>query len=131
MGTETSWNGYNDKIPRIESTIVDLQEKYSMLSSGEYEYGMHFKKLVVCDYDNAWLYLTNGENDRRLVGDAAGQVFINTDTDTVIIAFSRPNLFESLEESIANREKAIRNGEILLDVTGSSPEGIAMHEWGM
>lgn len=116
-------------IPKIEGTIADLSGSYPATSSGEREYGTHVQRLKVCDYESAWLYLPNGEADRRLTDDAAAQVFFVPDEKTAVIAFRRGTMAETLADSIKTREEAIESGGVLSSI-GFSPEVTTMHEWG-
>lgn len=131
LKTQTDWisGDSGGKIPRIESTIVDLNDRYPAFSTGDKEYGIKLNNLVVCDYDNAWLHLPDGESDRRL-SDSAAQVFINPKDNTAIMAFNRPHLYGSIEDALQERENVIKNGEVLLSIGGANPEITVMHEWG-
>ena len=127
----TGWTGDDGKhkIAQIEHTIAELQKKYPLNPSKNLEYGTTIKKLRVCDYENAYMYLPDGKNDRRLVDSAIGQVFEN-DSRNAVIAFDRSCMYQTLEQTIEERSKAISLGQILDYVNGSSPQTVAMHEWG-
>lgn len=117
------------KIAQLENTIAELQKIYPLNPSKNLKYGTTIQKLRVCDYENAYMYLPDGRNDRRLVGGAIGQVFENGDTNAVI-AFNRNWMYQTLEQAIEERSKAISFGKVLDSVNGSSPQTVAMHEWG-
>ena len=124
----SSWGGkYDDKIPRIENTIVKLSDEYPLPVSDK-EYGMHTDKFIVGDYNRAWEYLPDGENDRRLTDDAAAQVFAN-DNSQILMAFNRNSIVGSIDDDVMAREKAIQQGDILSSI-GYSPEVTATHEYG-
>ena len=130
--TETAWAGNrNEKIPTLEGTIADLNDKYPAKSSGKFEYGTPVEHLTVCEYSRAWEFLPDGKSDRRLTSDAAAQVFFVTENDktSAVIAFNRSTLTETLEGTIQTRQKAIDSGDILSSI-GFSPEATAIHEWG-
>lgn len=134
--TETAWGGRrgDEKIPKIEGVIAELNDEYPAIPYGSHEYGARINGLIVGDYDRAWEYLPDGMADRRLTDDAAAQVFMvydpGSDRDCkAYIGFHRGAITESLEESIRNREKALRTGESLLSI-GDSPEVVTIHEWG-
>lgn len=129
---ESAWGGNrNEKISRIEGTIADLNDKYPALMSGNPEYGTRLEHLTVCDYSRAWEFLPDGELDRRLTDSASAQVFIVNEgsKSRVVVAFNRPYLTETIEETIQNRQRAIDAGEVLSSI-GYSPEATAIHEWG-
>lgn len=127
----TGWGGGDGKhkIAQLENTIAELQKIYPLNPSKNLKYGTTIQKLRVCDYENAYMYLPDGRNDRRLVGGAIGQVFENGDTNAVI-AFDRNWMYQTLEQAIEERSKAISLGKVLDSVNGSSPQTVAMHEWG-
>lgn len=127
----TGWAGGDGKhkIAQIENTIAELQKIYPLNPSKNLKYGTTIQKLRVCDYENAYMYLPDGKNDRRLVGGAIGQVFENGDTNAVI-AFDRNWMYQTLEQAIEERSKSISFGKVLDSVNGSSPQTVAMHEWG-
>ena len=127
----TGWGGGDGKhkIAQLENTIAELQKIYPLNPSKKLKYGTTIQKLRVCDYENAYMYLPDGRNDRRLVGGAIGQVFENGDTNAVI-AFDRNWMYQTLEQAIEERSKAISLGKVLDSVNGSSPQTVAMHEWG-
>ena len=130
--SEAAWGrSRNEKISRIEGTIADLNDKYPALMSGDLEYGTRLEHLTVCDYNRAWEFLPNGELDRRLTDSASAQVFIVNEENksSVVVAFNRPYLSETIEETIQNRQRAIDAGEVLSSI-GYSPESTAIHEWG-
>jgi hypothetical protein len=92
--------------------------------------------MIFCDYEDAPLYLPNGKYDRRYDGQAIAQVFNNTthdgETNQSIVAFRRKFLKyfnNTIEEDIVIRQEAIKNGEIIDDLS-NGPETIAIHEWG-
>ena len=133
FNTETDWNTTNkDDIARIESTIVELNKEYPMVSTADLEHIQNYEKFVACDYDKVKYYLPDGENDRRLSDDAMAQVFLTHEggKDVAIIGYRREFFTETFEESLANRQKAIDNGEVLLSVCGASPESVTIHEYG-
>lgn len=127
----TGWFGDDGKhkIAQIENTIAELQKKYPLNPSKNLEYGTTIQKLRVCDYENAYMYLPDGRNDRRLVDSAIGQVFEN-DNRNAVIAFDRNWMYQTLEQTIEERSKSISLGKVLDSVNGSSPQTVAMHEWG-
>ena len=127
----TGWSGDDGKhkIAHLENTIAELQKKYPLNPSKNLEYGTTIQKLRVCDYENAYMYLPDGRNDRRLVDSAIGQVFEN-DNRNAVIAFDRNWMYQTLEQTIEERSKSISLGKVLDSVNGSSPQTVAMHEWG-
>lgn len=128
---ETAWNGANEKgkITQIEHTLAELQKKYPLNPTKSLEYGTTIKKLRICDYENAHLFLPDGVNDRRLVDCAIGQVFEN-DLNAAVIAFDRNWMYQSLGQTIQDRAQSISAGKVLDSVNGGSPQTVAMHEWG-
>lgn len=127
----TGWAGGDGKhkIAQIENTIAELQKIYPLNPSKNLKYGTTIQKLRVCDYENAYMYLPDGKNDRRLVGGAIGQVFENG-SNNAVIAFDRNWMYQTLEQAIEERSKSISFGKVLDSVNGSSPQTVAMHEWG-
>lgn len=127
----TGWAGGDGKhkIAQLENTIAELQKIYPLNPSKNLKYGTTIQKLRVCDYENAYMYLPDGKNDRRLGGGAIGQVFENGDNNAVI-AFDRNWMYQTLEQTIEERSKSISFGKVLDSVNGSSPQTVAMHEWG-
>ena len=127
----TGWVGGDGKhkIAQLENTIAELQKIYPLNPSKNLKYGTTIQKLRVCDYENAYMYLPDGKNDRRLVGSAIGQVFENVNNNAVI-AFDRNWMYQTLEQTIEERSKKISLGKVLDSVNGSSPQTVAMHEWG-
>ena len=125
----TSW-GKDDKrkIAQIESTLAALQKKFPMNPSGSLEYATTVRRINVCDYDDAHIYLPDGAGDRRIVDSAIGQVFENDGVLT--IAFSRNWMYQTLEEAIEERARAISSGRVLDSVNAGSPQTVAAHEWG-
>lgn len=106
-------------MPRIEHTIAELEKKYPMGG----------KRITVCDYDSAHLYLPKGLEDRRLEqGGAIGQVFVND--EHIVVAFDRNYMYRSFADDLTEREASIKAGKILDAVGSSSPEGVSIHEWG-
>ena len=129
IGTGWHMDDGKHKIAQIENTIAELQKKYPLKPSKNLEYGTTIQKLRVCDYENAYMYLPDGRNDRRLVDSAIGQVFEN-DNRNAVIAFDRNWMYQTLEQTIEERSKSISLGKVLDSVSGSSPQTVAMHEWG-
>ena len=127
----TGWVGDDGKhkIAQLENTIAELQKKYPLNPTKNLDYGTTIQKLRVCDYENAYMYLPDGRNDRRLVDSAIGQVFEN-DSGNAVIAFDRSWMYQTLEQTIEERSKTISLGKVLDSVNGSSPQTVAMHEWG-
>ena len=127
----TGWVGDDGKhkIAQLENTIAELQKKYPLNPAKNLDYGTTIQKLRVCDYENAYMYLPDGRNDRRLVDSAIGQVFEN-DSRNAVIAFDRNWMYQTLEQTIEERSKTISLGKVLDSVSGSSPQTVAMHEWG-
>ena len=127
----TGWVGGDGKhkIAQLENTIAELQKIYPLNPSKNLKYGTTIQKLRVCDYENAYMYLPDGKNDRRLVGSAIGQVFENG-SNNAVIAFDRNWMYQTLEQTIEERSKKISLGKVLDSVNGSSPQTVAMHEWG-
>ena len=127
----TGWNGAGGtrKIAQIENTLAELHSIYPLNPRNSLEYGTTIRKVRVCDYDNAYMYLPDGIGDRRLVNGAIGQVFENNG-NSAVIAFDRYWMYQTIEKSIEERSEAISLGKVLDSVGGSSPQTVAMHEWG-
>ena len=106
--------------PQIDSTLAELYKKYPLSK----EYG----DLVVCDYDNASIFLKNGSLDRRLSDSATAQVFL--EDGKTIIAFRGSSIYQTFDDTIQERLTKLSKGEVLMDVAGASPQGVAIHEWG-
>ena len=119
--TKVAWgNDTKEMSPQIDSTLAELYKKYPLNK----EYG----DLVVCDYDNANIFLKNGSLDRRLSDSATAQVFM--EDGKTIIAFRGSSIYQTFDDTIQERLTKLSKGESLMDVAGASPQGIAIHEWG-
>lgn len=128
LRTDSLWSGNRDdgKIPRIEATIVKLNDQYPLPNTSK-EYGTKADTLIVCDYNRAWEALPDGDNDRRLTDHAAAQVFVND--NQIVMAFNRETMVSTIKEDLEEREKAIKNGGVLSSV-GYSVECTTAHEYG-
>ena len=118
---------------RIDQTLAILQKEYPMQAS-RHQNGITADKIIITDYNNAYQYLPNGENDRRLTDTAVAQVLMNdvNGKRQAVVAFERGWLFasETPQTAIEYREKAIAKGEIIDQLGGYNPEATATHEWG-
>ena len=107
----------------IDYTIARLEEKVPITDNSTH--------LIVCDYEDAWVHLPRGRDDRRFKGDSPPLAQVFHDSNQIVIAFDRSYMNGSLEDSLAKRQELILNGEILPNVFPiESPETVVMHEWG-
>lgn len=110
----------------IDYTIARLQERYPLIDND---------RLIICDLKDAWQFLPDGMNDRRLrwqEGDGGAvfaQVFKNE--GQTVIGFDRAYMNGSFRESLKERDRLISEGKTLPNVFPiESPQSISIHEWG-
>ena len=134
----TSPYGYT-KSQRIENTLAELQKKYPMQSANGKQYNCTVERVITCDYQDAWQYLPDGKNDRRLDYGATAQVFENTvlvngkEVRQAVIAFDRDwfDVSYTLEDAIQDRAEHIAEGKTIWNLGGfTNAETTTIHEWG-
>lgn len=128
-----SYLGNSNMAQEVESTLVQMQERYPMQQAVSREYKANVDKIIVTDYKDAYLHLPNGMDDRRLDDWAIAQVFQNdvNGKNNAVIAFNKGLMSnETIGEVIAKRSKAIDLGEAIWDLSGGNATAIATHEWG-
>lgn len=123
-----SYSGSADTIPQIEHTMAELQKRYPIPNSLTRNDQLTYNRINVCDYESARLFLPDGADDKRISEGAIAQVF-KTDNE-LTIAYGRNYMYQTMEECLAERAKAVTSGEILMSVNGGSPQTVVMHEWG-
>lgn len=123
-----SYSGSADTIPQIEHTMAELQKRYPIPNSLTRNDQLTYNRINVCDYESAHLFLPDGADDKRISEGAIAQVF-KTDNE-LTIAYGRNYMYQTMEECLAERAKAVTSGEILMSVNGGSPQTVVMHEWG-
>jgi hypothetical protein len=123
-----SYSGSADTIPQIEHTMAELQKRYPIPNSLTRNDQLTYNRINVCDYESAHLFLPDGADDKRISEGAIAQVF-KTDNE-LTIAYGRNYMYQTMEECLAERAKAVASGEILMSVNGGSPQTVVMHEWG-
>lgn len=140
---ETCWTDYSDnggeKITTIEDTVAKLQQRYPMQSKNGKEYNCTVDRVVVCDYSDAYRYLPDGKNDRRIDFDATAQVFENTilvdgkEVKQAVLAVNRDwlSVETTLEDAVERRAERIAQNKMFWNVGGfTNGEATIIHEWG-
>lgn len=109
-----------ERLKRFDATIAKLQADYPLRSDS----------LYIGSYDSVSMYLNDIQRSRMDGGFAQAQFWFNPDTNSAVIGFNPSGLTGSLADDLMTRERKIASGEVLSSVLDSSPEGMAIHEWG-
>ena len=108
---------------KIDYTMAELEKKVPIIDDSTH--------LIVCDYQDAHLYLPKGKGDRRFKDDSPPIAQVFKDDGQIVIAFDRSYMNGTLQESLTKRQEMISAGNILPTVFPvESPETVVMHEWG-
>ena len=129
-----SYLGSDTMSRKIESALVQLQERFPLQPKIKREYYSTADQVIVTNYKDAWLHLPNGISDRRLDDWAVAQVFQNeiNGKNQIVIAFNKGLLSKntSVQDVIDERALRISEGKQILDLTMNNPTATAVHEWG-
>ena len=122
----SNWYGIQDenertKVKQFDATIKKLQDMFPLMPGSD--------KLTVGTFEGVEVFLTDRQKSRMDYG-ASGQRWLNTETNTTVIAFRSETSTGTLLDDLAKRLKTISSGKIVDQILDKSPEGIAIHEYG-
>lgn len=138
------WDGEQDieSAKKVEETIGKLSKEYPLMDKWDIDNPQLVEltedKIRVGGYDNVKQFLNDTQQERANRGDIVqGQHWINPDTGEHIIGVhtrfmgKSTNNFGDFAQGLEQRqEKRDAGSTIWTMVLGSSPEAIAIHEWG-
>lgn len=108
-------------VQEFENAIAQLYDDYPLPNGYDLDIG---------DYDYINRFLTDGQIENTLSGDAAAQHWVNHEAKRNVIGYRPGSTPYTYAEAVEQRAKAIKENKEILDLTGASARGTAIHEYG-